>query len=147
MHLVNFWYVIVFLCQFNGSFFCVCFDILFWLVFAVVDLLDLFLKFINQSKGMSFRVLFSGTNSISNVILVMGDVPDPIRCSEFVSLIWFGSEGLDFGCHLNECEKVLYQHLWRWFCWTVLGWQRRLEWKLSTLSTWSIWCSWMDVAN
>jgi hypothetical protein len=85
--LIDFGNVVVLLSEFNGSFFGVCFDVLFRLVFAVVDLLYFLLEFVNEPERMSFRVLFTGANRICNIIFIMGDIPNTISSSEFVSLI------------------------------------------------------------
>lgn len=97
---INFRKVVIFVGEIYCGFLCIRFDILLWFVLTMVYFLDLLLQLVNETEGVSFGILFTCANGICNVVLVMGHIPDSVRCSEFISFISFGSEGLYFRCHL-----------------------------------------------
>ena len=79
------------------------FDILFCLVFTVIDLLYFVLQLGNETKCMSLWVIFSCTHCVAYVIVIMSGIPYPIRCSQFLSFSDFSPQCFDFCGHLN-CE-------------------------------------------
>lgn len=91
VNFVDFWQIIILLWKLNSSFFSISFDILFWLILTVVNLLYLLFKLVNKAKCMSLRILLACTNCIGNVIFIMCNIPHTICSSQLISLIWFGS--------------------------------------------------------
>lgn len=86
VELVNFGEIVVLRGKLVCSFLCIGFDILLSFILTVVDLLYFCLQFGYQTVCMPLRVGLTSANSIGDVIIVMGDIPDAVCSPQFITL-------------------------------------------------------------
>ena len=76
----------------------------------MVYLLHFLPQLLDQPVGVSFGIIFPRAHRIGDVMLVVSDKPHSIASSEFFPFVDFGSEGFDFGGHLDGDRVLLYRH-------------------------------------